>query len=372
MRPDDGRGFAARFGAKGRIVPVRNDVGAAAPYATGERVTPDALSPYVLLLAGLAALVCILIAAGLCVGTVTIPPGQAFAALFATGDSPYAVILQEIRLPRALLGAIVGASLGLSGAALQGLLRNPLAEPALIGTSSSAALGAVIALYFGIANLAPLALPAFAIGGAVLAILLLFGLTGRDPGVLAIILAGVAITSLGGALISIAINLSPDPHSALEIVFWMMGSLADRSMQHVGLALPFSLVGWALLLGCGRALDALTLGEETAASMGVSLPRLRLRVVIGTACAVGSGVAVAGSIGFVGLVVPHLLRPLVGHRPGRLLPASFLGGAALLLAADLGVRLISLGPELKLGVLTSLVGAPFFLALVLKTRRRPV
>jgi len=327
---------------------------------------------YAALLAGLAVLVVLLFAASLCIGPVTIPAGVTLPALFASGNDPYAVILQEIRLPRAILGVLVGASLGLSGAALQGLLRNPLAEPALIGTSSSAALGAVIALYYGFATLAPLALPVFAVAGAVASILVLFALTGKSPGVLGIILAGVAITSLTNALISIAVNLSPDPHSALEIVFWMMGSLSDRSMNHVLLALPFILVGWAMLIGSGRALDALTLGEETAASLGISLSGLRTRLIVGTALAVGAGVAVAGSIGFIGLVVPHLLRPLVGYRPSRVLLASGLGGAVLLLAADIGVRLIPSPTEFKLGVLTSLIGAPFFLALVLKTRHRAV
>ncbi len=321
------------------------------------------------LLAALALVIACLFAAGLCVGPVAIPPGRAFAALFGADAGPYSVILRDIRLPRAILGAVVGASLGLSGAALQGLLRNPLAEPALIGTSSSAALGAVIALYYGFAAMFPLALPLFAIAGAVISILLLFGLAGRTPGVLTIILAGVALSSLAGALISIAINLSPDPHSALEIVFWLMGSLSNVSMRHAALALPFSLAGWAMLLSCGRALDALTLGEDTAASLGVSLTRLRYSLIVGTALAVGAGVAVAGSIGFIGLIVPHILRPLVGHRPGRLLAASALGGAALLLAADIGVRLISTDPEFKLGVLTAVIGAPFFLVLVLNTRR---
>ncbi|MBN2753011.1 MAG: iron ABC transporter permease [Rhodospirillaceae bacterium] len=307
---------------------------------------------------------------GLCIGPVLIPLNHVVDSLFATDNAPFTVIMQEIRLPRAILGGVVGASLGLSGAALQGLLRNPLAEPGLIGASSSAALGAVIALYYGFSTLSPLALPVFAIVGAVLSILALFALTGRDPGVMSIILAGVALTSLTGALISIAINMSPDPHSALEIVFWMMGSLSDRSMQHVILALPFTVIGWAMMMSCGRALDALTLGEETAASLGISLSRLRFRLIVGTAFAVGAGVAVAGSIGFVGLVVPHLLRPLVGYRPSRLLMASALGGAVLLLAADVGVRLLPVDPEFKLGVLTSVVGAPFFLALVLKTRHR--
>jgi iron complex transport system permease protein len=340
-------------------------------------ITPESMAlerpaSQTLLFAGLGLGIAVLFVVSLGLGTVHIPAAQIFPALLADDNSPFAIIVQEIRLPRAILGALVGASLGISGAALQGLLRNPLAEPAIIGTSSSAALGAVVALYYGFAAITPLALPLFAITGAVLATLVLFALAGRDPGVLTIILAGVALSSLTGALISVAINLSADPHASLEIVFWLLGSLAERSMSHVWLALPFMLAGWVLLLRCGPALDALTLGEETAASLGFSLQRLRLSVVVGTAFAVGAGVAVSGAIGFIGLVVPHLLRPLVGHRPGLLLPASAMGGAALLLAADIGVRLMPTHAEFKLGVLTALLGAPFFLVLILKTRRRPL
>jgi len=184
---------------------------------------------------------------------------------------------------------------------------------------------------------------------------------------LTLVLAGMALSSLAGALTSLALSLSPNPFALAEIVFWLLGSLADRSLTHVWLALPFMAVGWALLLTAGRHLDALTLGELTARSLGVDLGRLRLRIVLGTALAVGAAVAVSGTIGFVGLIVPHLMRPLVGWQPGRLLLPSALGGAALTLAADIAVRLPG-GAELKLGVVTALIGAPFFLALVLRTR----
>ncbi|CCG41986.1 FecCD family ABC transporter permease [Magnetospirillum molischianum] len=316
-----------------------------------------------LLLLGL--LVVLLSLLSMVIGPADVP----LSALFSSGDAPATIIMQELRLPRVLLAICVGGTLGLSGAALQGLLRNPLAEPGLVGASSAAALGAVLVLYFGLYTAFPLALPVAAILGALLAVALVYLLAGKDPGILTLILAGTAVSSLAGSVISLAINLSPNPHSASEIVFWLMGSLKDRSLDHFTLSLPFMAVGTVLLLSSGRALDALALGEDTARTLGFSLGRVRFFLVAGTGLAVGAGVAVTGAIGFIGLVVPHLLRPFVGHQPRRLLPASLLGGMALLLAADIGVRLIPTQLELKLGVLTALVGAPFFLALVLKTRK---
>ena len=194
-------------------------------------------------------------------------------------------------------------------------------------------------------------------------------LAGREASVLTLILAGVAINSLATALTTLALNLAPNPYASLELFFWLLGSLADRSLDHVMLALPPMVLGGALLIGQGRALDALTLGEDVAASLGVNLAALRLGLVAGTALAVGAAVAVTGAVAFVGLIVPHLLRPLVGHQPSRLLAASALGGAALVLAADILVRLVPTGVELKLGVVTALMGAPFFLHLVVRTRR---
>ncbi|MDZ5646100.1 iron ABC transporter permease [Nitrospirillum sp. BR 11828] len=280
------------------------------------------------------------------------------------------VIFTEIRLPRALLGLLVGGALGMAGAALQGMLRNPLAEPAVIGVSPCAALGAVIVFYSGWATSLALAVPLGGIAGALIAVALLFALAGRSVGVLTLILAGIALSSFAGAATSLALSLSPNPYALAEIVFWMMGSLADRTLDQVYLAAPFIGVGAALLLSAGPALDALSLGEDTAQSLGFPLRRVGARVVVGTALAVGAAVAVTGAIGFVGLVVPHLLRPLVGHQPRRLLLPSFAGGACLVLAADTAVRLGGPGPELKLGVVTALLGAPFFLGLVLATRRR--
>ncbi len=323
-------------------------------------------SRLVLLLAVLATL---LLVASALIGRIALPLGSAIDDLWHGRSSPAALILLDLRVPRALLGLLVGASLGLSGAAMQGLLRNPLAEPGVMGVSGLAAFGAVVAFYTGLSGVFPLALPIAGVVGAIIAVGLLYALAGRSGSVLVLLLAGAAITSLAGALTTLALNLSPNPYASFEILFWLMGSLADRSFDHILLAGPLMIAGWLLLGTAGRALDALTLGEETARSLGFNLGGVRLRLIAGTALAVGAAVAVTGAIGFVGLVVPHLLRPLVGYQPSRLLVPSALGGACLVLAADIAVRLIQTGPELKLGVLTALIGAPFFLALVLRLRQ---
>jgi iron complex transport system permease protein len=330
------------------------------------------MSRFSLLLALLSLLVAGLFVASLLIGPAGLSPAQTFAALIRGEGAAETLVMREIRLPRALLAVLVGAALGLSGAALQGYLRNPLAEPGLIGVSGSAALGAVLALQTGLAAAFTLALPLMALAGAVTAVLVLLGLAGPHGGAFTLILAGIAISALAGALVSLVLNLSPNPFAATEIVFWMMGSLADRSFTHVWLALPFVALGAAMLLSLGRGLDALTLGEDAAEVLGANLARLRLVLVLGVAAAVGAATAVAGAIGFVGLVVPHLLRPLVGAQPSRLLGASALGGAAMLLAADVAVRLIAPERDLKLGVLTAIVGAPFFLHLIWRTRREGV
>jgi len=321
-----------------------------------------------MLVPALCGIVLALFLGSLLIGPAGLSLRESLTGLFSGGGEATALVMREIRLPRAILAVMVGASLGLSGAALQGYLRNPLAEPGLIGVSSSAALGAVIALQTGLAAAHVLALPGMALAGALAAVLLLILLAGPRGGAFTLILAGIALSALAGALTSLVLNLSPNPYAAADIVFWMMGSLADRSFTHVWLALPLTLIGWLLLAGLGRGLDALTLGEDAAAALGVRLARLRLALVLGVAASVGAGVAVAGAIGFVGLIVPHLLRPLVGARPGRLLFASALGGAALLLAADIAVRLILPERDLKLGVLTAILGAPLFFHLIYKTR----
>lgn len=318
---------------------------------------------------GLTALVVLLFGVALVVGPARIGPVASLHALIVGDSSPLTLVMREIRLPRALLAVMIGAALGLAGAAMQGYLRNPLADPGLIGVSGSAALGAVLAIQTGLATTVAMALPVAALGGALIGVLLVLALSGPRGGSLTLILAGIAISALAGALTSLVLNLSPNPFAANEIVFWMMGSLADRSMTHVWIALPLILAGAALLASLGRGLDALTLGEDAAQALGIDLARLRLVLIFGTAAVVGASTAVAGTIGFVGLVVPHLLRGYVGARPGRLLWASALGGAVMLLAADIAVRLLLPARDLKLGVVTALVGAPLFLHLIYRTRR---
>ena len=324
------------------------------------------------LMALLLAMVVALFAASLLVGPAKVSVADSLSALFAGDKGPLTLVMREIRLPRAILAAMIGASLGLAGAAMQGYLRNPLAEPGLIGVSGSAALGAVLAIHTGLSATFALGLPLAALTGAFLGVVLVMSLAGPRGTSLTLILAGIAISALAAAITSFVLNLSPNPFAANEIVFWMMGSLTDRSMTHVWLALPFMALGFAVLARLGRGLDALTLGEDAAIAMGIRVDRLRLQLVLGTACVVGAGTAVAGAIGFVGLVIPHILRPLVGAHPSRLLWASALGGAAMLLAADIAVRVVLPGRDLKLGVLTALVGAPLFLHLILKLRRERI
>jgi iron complex transport system permease protein len=319
--------------------------------------------------AALAALLVVAGAGSLFAGSVAMSPGEVARALVGGDDAVLEIIVWQLRVPRTLLALLIGASLGLSGAVLQGLLRNPLAEPGLLGISGAAAFGAVVAFYTGFAALFLLALPLGGMAGAAAAVALLLLLGGPAAGTLTLILAGVAVSSLAGALTALALNLSPNPYAATEIIFWMMGSLADRSFEHVRMAAACMLPGWLLLFSVGRALDALTLGEDAATSLGFSVASVRLRAVFGTALAVGAAVSISGSIGFIGLVVPHLLRPLVGHAPGRLLTVSALGGALLLTATDIVVRLLEPGPEIRIGVLTALFGAPFFLVLLLRLRR---
>lgn len=325
--------------------------------------------PYLLLLALLGLAMVALFIVSVAIGYAPFDMASALADLLAGRETLPALILADLRLPRALMGVLTGFTLGLAGAALQGLLRNPLAEPGVIGVSSAAAFGAVLVFYSGLAGTFTLALPLGGIAGALVATVLLYALVGRGAGTTTLVLAGVAISAFAGALTALALNLSPNPYAVVEITFWLMGSLTDRSMDHVLLALPLMAIGWALLLSSARALDGLSLGDDTATSMGFDLKRLRLKLVTGTALSVGAAVAVTGAIGFIGLVVPHVLRPLVGHRPGRLLLASGFGGAVLLLLADIAVRLIAIQPELKLGVLTAVVGAPFLFSLIYRLRR---
>lgn len=318
-------------------------------------------------LLGLTALV--LGAAAFLIGPSDLAPARLFQGLL-DGEGAAGIIAREIRLPRALLGLLVGAGLGGAGAALQGLLLNPLAEPGVTGVSPAAALGAVIALYFGLAAIHPLALPALAVAGALIAALLLFALSRLGTGTVGLILAGVALSSLASAMTALALSLAANPYALSEMVQWLMGSLKDRSMSDVAYALPLILTGLALLLSCGRGLEALTLGEDTAHSLGIDVGLLRVKVIVGVALAAGAATAAAGSVGFVGLVAPHLLRPLCGHRPARLILPAALAGAVLVSAADSALRLLAPEGRILLGVATSLMGAPFFLWLIFRMRGR--
>jgi iron complex transport system permease protein len=317
----------------------------------------------------LLALVTLLALLSLGIGPVRLSPLSVIETLLGGGSDVAQVIVREIRLPRAILGLAIGAILGLSGAALQGLLRNPLASPSLFGAPQSAAFGAVLVISLGLADVRSWALPVAAIAMAFASVFLLLSIAGRNAGLLILILAGLAISSLAGAMTALVMNLSSNPFVVLEIAFWLLGSLDDRSFRHVLLALPFIAAGAVILLSLRNNLRALTLGEETAQSLGVDVGRLRLAVIAGVALGVGGAVAVSGTIGFIGLVAPHLVRPLVGHDPARLLLPSALAGAALLLAADIAVRIIPSTSDIKVGVLTSIIGVPFFLYLIMRERR---
>ena len=301
-------------------------------------------------------------------GPAHIAPASLCHGLFS-GQGIDAVIAREIRLPRAALALVVGAALGASGAALQGLFRNPLASPDVTGVTSCAGLGAVVALYFGFAALTPALLPGFAILGALASAAALFVLSRKGVGVMALVLAGVAISSLATALTALALSFAANPYAMSEMVLWMMGSLKDRTLSDLAYAAPLVIVGVALLLSCGRGLDALTLGEEAAQSLGVDVGGLRARVVLGVAMATGAATAAAGAVSFVGLVVPHLLRPFYGHSPARLILPSAMGGALLVTAADIVVRTVDPSEQLRLGVVTAMIGAPFFFWLILRLRR---
>ncbi len=295
--------------------------------------------------------------------------GQVWIDPFSAGNHTAILILTELRLPRAILALTLGAGLGAAGAAMQGYLRNPLADPGLFGIAPGAALGAVLSFWTGWST-STWALPTFALIGAGGAMALLGLIAGRNGGVALFTLAGMMIASLAGALMSLAISLSPTPFAMSEIVTWLMGALTDRSWREVWIAVPLTLAGIAILLLARRGLDALTLGEEAARSLGMDPRRLLLTMIAGVGLTVGAGVAVAGIIGFVGLMVPHFVRPHTDGRPSQLIVPSALAGALLLLIADVLCRLLPLsGGELRLGIALSLLGAPFFLALLLRLRR---
>ena len=311
-----------------------------------------------------------LIVALLVVAALSVAAGKVWVPWDAwTAADPRSIIIVELRLPRTVLALVVGAALGLSGAVMQGYLRNPLADPGLFGVSTGAAFGAVLALYFGYAAQMWL-LPGFALVGAGVAMGLLALIAGRSGSLILFTLAGMILTSIFGSLTSLAISLAPTPFVSSQIVTWLLGALTDRSWDDVKVAAPLVAVGAALLFATGRSLDALTLGEQAARSMGVDPARLQALVIAGVALTVGASVATAGQIGFVGLIVPHMVRPFAGHRPSAILLPSALGGALLLTLADVLVRIAPTVSELRLGIAMSMLGGPFFLYLLVAMRRR--
>jgi iron complex transport system permease protein len=293
---------------------------------------------------------------------------SAIGDLLSGEQSTEALIFSEIRLPRALLAICIGISLALSGAALQGLLINPLASPDLLGVSQSGVLAAVLVLYYGLATISWFVVPLAAMSGALIAVAFIFSLSGKYQGALTIILIGIAINAMASAMTSLALNFAPNPFALQEIYFWMLGSLSNRSSNELFFALPFMLLGWILILPRKRFLDAMSLGEDTAKSLGFNLQKQKLFLISGVALCTGASVAVSGNISFIGLMVPHLLRPLVNHEPGRLLTYSAVGGASLLLLADALVQNIPGAQELQVGVITAALGGPFFLLLIFKNR----
>lgn len=329
------------------------------------RVDAKWLSP------SLAVMVIAALIAACFLGSTSMPPARLFAALLGTGTPGDSLVVWHIRLPRAVCAFLVGAALGMSGAALQGLLRNPLAEPGVLGVSASAALAATFALYYGLfagTVLGPWMMPIAAIIGALIATALIALAAIRTRSVVTLILVGVGLSSLAGALMSLLLNFAPNPFTLSDMINWMLGSVANRSFEDAAFAMPFLGVGAVILWSSRRGLSALTLGEDAAASLGVNLRAQRMAVVIGAGLLTGASVALAGAIGFVGIVAPHVVRPFVGHDPARsLVPSALLAGLFLVLA-DIGVRIIPTQTELKLGVVAALIGAPAFIWIAMQRR----
>lgn len=319
-------------------------------------------------LLGIALLIAVLLSLSL--GSTSVSLANGLLGWLRGADTLEAIVIGDIRLPRTLLAICVGAALGLSGAALQGLLRNPLADPGLIGASQGAALGAAAVIYFGLLSFAGEMAPALAgLLGAGATLVLMLALAGSSRPSM-VIMAGLAVSTISGALLAVLLNFAPNPYAMQELVFWLLGSVSERGLDHLRILLPALLIGSLVILRQRPLLYGLSLGERAAQSLGLNIKRGSRLIVLGASVLVGSAVAVAGAIGFVGLIVPHLVRPLVKHRPDRLLIPSMLAGATLVLCADLLVRLLPPGRELKLGVLTSLIGAPLFIWLVWRERRK--
>lgn len=323
-------------------------------------VKDKAVKDWPLILGLVLASVCAL-GLSLLLGSTPMAVSDVLSATLGAGEAGARVIIWDIRLPRALAAFLVGAALAASGAALQGLLRNPLAEPGVLGVSAAASLGATCTLFFGLAAGFAWAIPMAAILSAMAATALLGLIAIRVQSVVTLILVGVGISSFCGALMALILNFAPNPFTLSDMVNWTLGTVANRSFAEIGLVFPLIGVGFTILLVTARGLDALSLGEESAAAMGVNLARTRVGVIIGTGFITGAAVSLAGAIGFIGLIAPHLVRPWVGHEPSRtLIPAALLGGFILVLA-DILVRLAPTENELKLGVVAALIGAPAFI-----------
>jgi len=305
-------------------------------------------------------------------GSTSLSVGSVMDGLLGQGAPENAVIVWQIRLPRAIAALVTGAALGMSGAALQGLLRNPLAEPGVLGVSAMSVLFATLVIYFGLASVNGLALPLAAIAGALVATALLAFAAFRTGSVVTLILIGVGISSFSGAFMSLILNFAPNPFTLSDMVNWTLGSVANRSLADLTYSLPFILMGMALLLVSRNGLSALTLGEEAAAGIGLNLTRQRLLVITGAGLATGGSIALAGAIGFVGIITPHAIRPFVGHDPSRTLLPSALAGGVLLVFADILIRILPTYAELKLGVVAALIGAPAFIWIAVQNRRGAV
>jgi len=344
-----------------------------------------------LVVAVVAALLAVVLVAALLIGPAAIGAGDLWmivmrraAQLLRQGSAGLAeasghglswqeTILWQVRLPRVLTGAAVGAALAVSGAVLQGLFRNPLASPSVLGVSSGASLGAVIAIFFGLSASLVWALPLFACAGAILTLLLVYTIAthqGRTP-IATLLLAGIAVGAFNVAMSSFVLALALERWEVGKtIVFWTMGGLDGRTWDHVLLIAPVLLAGLAVVMAFTRELDALLVGEVSAAAVGVDVARTRLILLLATALLTGAAVAVAGGIGFVGLVVPHIVRLLVGPHHRALLPLSALVGALVITAADVLLRGLLAEHNIPLGVVTAALGAPFFLFLLVRQQER--
>ncbi len=294
--------------------------------------------------------------------------GQIMQTLLGQGETGDRLVIWQIRMPRAIAAFCVGAALGASGAALQGLLRNPLAEPGILGVSATASLTATFAIYYGIVSISAWAMPVAAILGALLATAIIALAAIKTRSVVTLILIGVGLSSFAGAAMSLLLNFAPNPFFLADMINWTLGSVANRSFADIVFALPFLSLGLGILIYARRGLSALTLGEDAASALGVNLRRQRLLIVLGAGLATGASVALAGAIGFVGIVAPHVIRPFMRHDPARtLIPSSLLAGVFLVLA-DIGVRLLPTQNELKLGVVAALIGAPAFIWIAMQRR----